>query len=167
MLVQELKTLAVEQDIDSETGQQDADDAHRRDEDEESDRATEPTPVPPLLNEEEPVAWKVKSDHGDGIDSDTGQLREEADETGLEEELKTRVCSLYQTFAEVERDVYSGTDQQQPTASEHKVQDEPVPPVLAKEAGWQMNVPGEQNLAESENCSQEKKGARPKTGLCL
>jgi len=185
MLVEELKTFAeVEPDIDSGTDQQDADDAHRWDEDEESDRATEPTPCEhkaqdepaPLLDEEEPAGWKVESDRGEGSDSDTGQPRDEADETSmLVKKLKTRVCSVYQTFAEVERDVDSGTDQQQdhaqnwenhseskmkqtvqdrttePTANEHKAQDEPVPPVLTIEAGWQMNTPGEQHLTESEN----------------
>jgi len=182
MLVEELKTFAeVEQDIDSGTDQHDADDTHRWNEDEESDRVTEPTfyehnaqdePVhpllaflSPLLDEEEPLAWKIESDQGEGHDSNAGQPRKEVEETSiLVEELKTRVCRVYQTFTEVEKNVDSGTDQweeetestitqkvqdraAEPTVNEDKAQDEPV---SAIEAGWQMDTPGQQRPTESD-----------------
>ena len=156
MLMEELKTFAeVERDVGSGTDQQDADDACRRDEDDESDRATEPTvyehtaqdvPVAPFLDEEEPV-WNLKVEQSEESDIDTGQLHEGADDASiLMEEFKTDVYRLHQTFEEVEKDVDLESDQQQ----KHKAQDEPFAPVLAV-VGWQMDAPRKRRLTESDN----------------
>jgi len=187
----------VEKDINSLTGtdqQQDADEARTRDKDNEieltqevQDRATEPTayqhkarggPVPSLLDKEETAAWMV--DHGTGgrgkqSDSTTDARPpcEELDKTSTSvEKLKMLRHSVYQPFAQVNKDSDSGTDHHaalrrdedkenemtqkvqnmatEPAVCHHKAPDESVP-VLAIEAGWKMDAPGEEHHSECEN----------------
>ena len=129
--------------------------------------ATEPTvhehkdqdePVPPLLDEEDlndasfqPVACKFgKGGKSKEIDStDAGPPCEEVDKISTSmEELKMLRNSVHQPFAQVNKDVHSETDQQQDA---HRRDEDEPDPVLAIEAGWKMDAPGEEHHTESDS----------------